>query len=55
MIKYVIFDFDGTVADSKELAFDLLNELSDKYDFRNCHSLSFIEKGETRLYSRLPC
>ncbi|WP_162463300.1 HAD-IA family hydrolase [Paenibacillus psychroresistens] len=34
MIKYVIFDFDGTVADSKELAFDLLNELSDKYGFR---------------------
>jgi phosphoglycolate phosphatase len=34
MIKYVIFDFDGTVADSKELAFDLLNELSEKYGFR---------------------
>jgi phosphoglycolate phosphatase len=34
MIKYVIFDFDGTVADSKELAFELLNELSDKYGFR---------------------
>jgi phosphoglycolate phosphatase len=34
MIKYVIFDFDGTVADSKELAFGLLNELSDKYGFR---------------------
>ncbi|QGQ98536.1 HAD family hydrolase [Paenibacillus psychroresistens] len=34
LIKYVIFDFDGTVADSKELAFDLLNELSDKYGFR---------------------
>jgi phosphoglycolate phosphatase len=34
MIKYAIFDFDGTVADSKELAFDLLNELSDKYGFR---------------------
>jgi phosphoglycolate phosphatase len=34
MIKYIIFDFDGTVADSKELAFSLLNELSDKYGFR---------------------
>jgi phosphoglycolate phosphatase len=34
MIKYIIFDFDGTVADSKELAFDLLNELSGKYGFR---------------------
>src|ERR1700730_4056615 len=34
VIKYVIFDVDGTVADSKELAFELLNELSDKYGFR---------------------
>lgn len=34
MIKYTIFDFDGTVADSKELAFNLLNELSGKYGFR---------------------
>jgi phosphoglycolate phosphatase len=34
VIKYVIFDFDGTVADSKELAFELLIELSDKYGFR---------------------
>jgi phosphoglycolate phosphatase len=34
MIKYAIFDFDGTLADSKERAFDLLSELSDKYGFR---------------------
>lgn len=34
MIKYTIFDFDGTVADSKELAFNLLNELSVRYGFR---------------------
>jgi phosphoglycolate phosphatase len=33
VIKYVIFDFDGTVADSKERAFDLLNDMSDKYGF----------------------
>jgi phosphoglycolate phosphatase len=34
VIKYAIFDFDGTVADSKERAFDLLNNLSEKYGFR---------------------
>ncbi|MDB5054455.1 MAG: hypothetical protein JWM44_2505, partial [Bacilli bacterium] len=33
MIKYAIFDFDGTIVDSKELAFHLLNDLSDKYRF----------------------
>jgi phosphoglycolate phosphatase len=34
VIKYAIFDFDGTVADSKERAFELLNDLSEKYGFR---------------------
>jgi phosphoglycolate phosphatase len=34
MIKYAIFDFDGTLADSKERAFELLSELSDKYGVR---------------------
>lgn len=33
MIKYVIFDFDGTLADSKQLFVSAWNSLADKYKF----------------------
>ncbi len=42
MIKYVIFDFDGTIADSKEQGFRLLNELASKYG--RIRAYSFSEK-----------
>lgn len=32
-IKYIIFDFDGTLADSGEIAFNAINKMSDKYGF----------------------
>jgi phosphoglycolate phosphatase len=59
MIKYVIFDFDGTVADSKELAFDLLNELSDKYGFRKiareeANVLMLLSMKERLKFLRIP-
>jgi len=31
--KLVIFDFDGTIADSLEMTIEIFNELSDKYGF----------------------
>lgn len=34
MIKHVIWDFDGTIVDSRYLAVKLLNELAEKYKFR---------------------
>ncbi len=34
MVKYVIFDFDGTIVDSRNLAVELLNELAPKYKLR---------------------
>jgi phosphoglycolate phosphatase len=34
MLKYIIFDFDGTIVNSKKLALQLVNELSDKYGYR---------------------
>lgn len=33
MVKYIIFDFDGTLVKSRTLAVDLFNELSDKYGY----------------------
>jgi phosphoglycolate phosphatase len=34
MLKYIIFDFDGTIVNSKKLALHLINELSGKYGYR---------------------
>lgn len=34
MIKYVIFDFDGTLVDSKDIAIASINKLSEKYKFK---------------------
>jgi phosphoglycolate phosphatase len=33
MIQYVLFDFDGTLADSKAVALSILNQLAEKYGF----------------------
>lgn len=34
MIKHIIFDFDGTIVDSRYLAIELLNKLAEKHRFR---------------------
>jgi phosphoglycolate phosphatase len=34
MIKYVIFDFDGTLADSKDVFLSVWNQLADKYKYK---------------------
>jgi len=52
MIKNIVFDFDGTIVDSIDLAVELYNELAEKYrflkinkeDFEYLRSLSVIEK-----------
>lgn len=35
MIKHIIFDFDGTIANSSEIGIKILNQLSIKYKIRN--------------------
>lgn len=35
MIKYIIFDFDGTLVDSKEVVLSVYNELAQKHRFKN--------------------
>ncbi len=32
--KYVIFDFDGTLADTEKINFNIFQQLSDKYNFK---------------------
>jgi phosphoglycolate phosphatase len=52
MIKHVIWDFDGTIVDSRYLAVKLLNELAEKYKFHKIkeseyeymRSLSILER-----------
>src|SRR5688572_4236065 len=34
MIRYLLFDFDGTLADSKNVAISVINQLAGKYNFR---------------------
>ena len=34
MLKHIIFDFDGTIADSSDVALQIVNELSEKYNYK---------------------
>jgi phosphoglycolate phosphatase len=34
MIQYILFDFDGTLVDSKEIAVLIFNQLAEKYNFK---------------------
>jgi len=53
MIKYVIFDFDGTLVDSKDVFISVFNQLADKYSFKKIgqdnfeflKKLSLMERG----------
>ncbi|HEU5077683.1 MAG TPA: HAD hydrolase-like protein [Opitutaceae bacterium] len=40
MARHIIFDFDGTLADSEELCFELLNEIGGRHRYRQ------LERGE---------
>ncbi len=33
MLKYIIFDFDGTLVDSRDLSIQVINQLAEKYQF----------------------
>ncbi|KJS88266.1 MAG: HAD family hydrolase [Peptococcaceae bacterium BICA1-8] len=41
MIKYIIFDFDGTLVDSKNTAITAFNHLSEKYKFKKIELKDF--------------
>lgn len=48
MIKYVIFDFDGTLANSKDVFISAWNSLADKHNYRK------INRSELDTLRRLP-
>ncbi len=48
MVKHVVFDFDGTLADSEELCFQLLNEIAGKHSYRQ------LARHELRALKMLP-
>lgn len=48
MIKYVIFDFDGTLVDSKNVFVSVYNQLADKHGFNQ------IKKSEIDYLRKLP-
>lgn len=47
MIKYVIFDFDGTIVDSAEFSITLFNQLAEKHKFKK------VEEDDVDLLKRM--
>jgi len=41
MVSHILFDFDGTIADSRYLAIELLNQLAKKHGFRAINEEEF--------------
>lgn len=48
MFKYIIFDFDGTLVDSKDIYLPLFNQLAKKYKFKK------MEQEDFEYLRRLP-
>ncbi|MCT8138106.1 HAD-IA family hydrolase [Anaerobacillus sp. CMMVII] len=48
MLKYIIFDFDGTLVDSKDLSIQVINQLAEKYQI---NKLSETDIEHLRKYS----
>ena len=48
MVKHVVFDFDGTLADSEEVCFQLLNEVAAKHQYRQ------LQRSEVPALKMLP-
>lgn len=46
-MNYILFDFDGTIADSKRLAVELYNDLAEKYQYEK------ISEQDIRGFSKL--
>ena len=42
-IKLVIFDFDGTIADTMDLGLEIVNDLANNYGFRKVSKEELIE------------
>ena len=59
MIKYIIFDFDGTLADSREVFISVFNQIAEKHNYRkmeaeNLHHLRTLTITERCRYLKVP-
>jgi len=48
MIRHIIFDFDGTIADSGEISLQIINELAGKYHYKE------FTRAEVRELNNIP-
>ncbi|WP_159102347.1 HAD hydrolase-like protein [Caldalkalibacillus mannanilyticus] len=53
MFKHVIFDFDGTIADSIDLSLVIYNELAQKYHYRTITIEELREMNNLPIKERL--
>ncbi|MGE5381738.1 MAG: HAD-IA family hydrolase [Methylocystaceae bacterium] len=53
MIKHIVFDFDGTIADDKELGLLIINELADRHNYTRFTAEEFNNLNEYPLQERL--
>ncbi|MHB8126642.1 MAG: HAD hydrolase-like protein [Desulfitobacteriaceae bacterium] len=44
MVKLIIFDFDGTLVDSKEVSISIYNQLAEKYNTKKVENIQNIRK-----------
>ena len=52
MIKYVLFDFDGTLVDSKEVFLTAFNHIADKYHFKKIDSANLDQLRHLSMMER---
>ncbi len=53
MIKHIIFDFDGTIADSGEIGLQIINDLAEKYHYRQFTMAEVREMNKIPVKERL--
>jgi phosphoglycolate phosphatase len=51
-IQYLLFDFDGTLADSKKVALAALNQLADKHGYKRIEPAALPELSKLTLVER---
>ncbi|OIJ11085.1 HAD family hydrolase [Anaerobacillus alkalilacustris] len=52
MIKYIIFDFDGTLVDSKDIAISVINQLAVKYNYEKLSQEKIKELRKVSIKER---
>jgi phosphoglycolate phosphatase len=53
MAKYVVFDFDGTLVDSKAVFLSVFNQLADKYRFKRIDENNINDVRQLSMRERI--